>query len=251
MPWLRRKTTIKTYRRKNRRMKYGLRTGKTFQRRVKRAILKTAETKFLQQGRENIQLYHDVGGTTGPTTNQSSIIFNPWANIAMGTASNNRIGNKIIPSMLVARLWMANKNDRPNLLYRVIVARLPKNYGGIIMSGGNLDIFRADDVGTNGNTLCSMIDNEKGVRAYYDRVHRNEIGYSDASDAGGGMKECHIFKKLKIRRKGSRPITYESTGGIVNNPVAIYVIPYDSYGTLQTDNVASCAITLRMYYKDV
>lgn len=236
--------------RRSRRTKYGRRMGRrTFQSRVKSVLMKNAESKFLQGGRENINLYHDVGAASGPTSSQSALIFNPWAGITSGTGPSNRVGEKITPTMMVARLWLANKDTRPNLLYRVIVARMPRMVGGVITSGGNVDLFRVDDVGFNGNTLCGMIDNEKGIRCYYDRTIRNEIGYSESTAAG--KKECHKFLKLKIKRKRKTPILFEPGGNITNNPVAIFVIPYDSYGTLQTDNIASCAITYRLYFKDI
>ena len=31
---------------------------------------------------------------------------------------------------------------------------------------------------------------------------------------------------------------------------ALYIIPYDAYGTLYSDNIASCAYDCRLYYKD-
>ena len=36
----------------------------------------------------------------------------------------------------------------------------------------------------------------------------------------------------------------------MNNPLAVYLIPYDSYGSLTTDNIASIAWTMRLYWKD-
>ena len=46
-------------------------------------------------------------------------------------------------------------------------------------------------------------------------------------------------------------ITYSTASPeIVNKPLAIYVIPYEQYSTLNTDNIASCAGFMRMYYKD-
>jgi len=253
MPYLKRKRySRRNYR--SRRTKYGNRRGRqTFQSRVKRVLNKTVETKFFQIGAENAQLYHDVGYGAGPTTNQIGLIFSPWSSIDKGTSSHQRIGDKINPSMMVARLWLANKNDRPNLMYRVIVARVPKIFNGVVTTNGNLDLFRADNSGSaNGNTICAMIDNEKGVRAYYDRVFTNEKGFCGwGVAAAANSKECHKFIKIKIKRKNSRPIQYNDVNADpVNNPIGIYVIPYDSYGTLQTDNVASCAITLRLYYKD-
>lgn len=205
---------------------------------------------MIQIGTENRNLYHDVGNGTGPSTNQKTVIWNPWAGIVQGTADYNRIGDKIQPVIMTARIWLANKATRPNVLYRVIVARLPKIYAGTASDGTNLDLFRADNIGSNGNTCCGMIDSQKGIRCYYDRIISNEIGYS--WDQGGATgRENHRFLKLAIRRKRSRPIVYESGGGLVNNPIGIYVIPYDSWGTLQTDNIASCAVTMRLYFKDI
>lgn len=248
MPWLRRKTTIKSYRRKSRRMRYGRRTGRTFQSRVKRVLNQNTETKFIQEGKENANLYHDVGWGAGPTTSQIGLIFNPWAGIAQGANAHQRIGQKITPRVMVAKLWLANKVDRPCLMYRVIVARVPKIYNGTVITNGNLDLFRPDDVGSNGNTMCGMIDNEKGIRAYYDRVFT--INGNAQWGGGWSLREYHKLIRIKIKRKSSRPILYDVNGGIVNNPIGIYVIPYDSYGTLQTDNIASCALTYRLYYKD-
>lgn len=225
-----------------------------FAARVKKVVNKMAETKFYQFGYENQELYHDVGKGVGPTTNQHAIIFNPWALIGQGTAQHNRVGDTITPRSFIMRLWLANKADRCNVIYRVIVCRLPKVLAGVQLNGVNIDIFRADDAGTNGNTLCAMIDNDKGVRAYYDRLHRLEHGQSytlNAAGTGWVGRESHKLVRLKIKRKRSRLIRYTPAGDIVNNPIGIYVIPYDSYGTLQTDNVGSCAFTCRMYYKDI
>lgn len=237
-------------------MRYGRRTGRqSFRTRVKKVLNKMTETKFFQYGRENVQLYHDVGASTGPAITHTALVFNPWQLISQGTQQHQRVGDKLNPSMMVARLWLANKSDRPNVMYRIVVARLPKNYNGVITAANTLDLFRADDNGFgNGNSMCGMIDNDKGIRAYYDKTINVQTGISSTVAGDPDVwyeKENHILIKLKIKRKKSRPIVFEPTGGIVNNPVGVYVIPYDSYGTLQTDNIASCAITMRLYYKDI
>jgi hypothetical protein len=54
-------------------------------------------------------------------------------------------------------------------------------------------------------------------------------------------KEKHRVIKLWIKRKNSRKILYSTDGNIVNSPLSLYIIPYDSYGTLVSDNIASCA----------
>ena len=67
----------------------------------------------------------------------------------------------------------------------------------------------------------------------------------------GALKECHKLVKIKIKSKKSSTIIFDSVSqNIVNSPLAMFIIPYDSYGTLVTDNVASYSFHTRMYYKD-
>lgn len=249
---------FKNYRSKYRKWKKrargkSYRGRRSFAQKVKKVLMKNTETKMCQAGFENIQLYHDRGALIGPSTYQACVDFNPWRLITQGSLSRQRIGDKIYPRMMVCRLWLANKDSRPNLIYRVIVAKIPKIVDGTIMNGNNLDLFQASHHGSNGNTACGFIDSERGIRAYYDRIISIEgrpgqrITALDTFSAA----ETHKFVKFVIKRKRARAITYDINGVVNNNPIGIWVIPYDSWGTLQTDNVASCALTYRLYYKDV
>jgi len=216
-----------------------------FQARVLKIAQKNQETKFFQSGRENLQLYHDVGAGTGPTSNQVSIAFDPWSLVAQGTTRSTRIGDKITPVGYKLRLWMANKADRVDLLYRVIIAVLPRSINGVIPNGSNIDLFRVMDGGTNNSTMCGMIDQENVKKVLHDKVYhvQNATGYD--------TKEVHVLKKFYIKSKRPRPIRYLNNGTThQNNFLGVWVIPYDSYLTLQTDNVASCAYVERLYWKD-
>lgn len=206
---------------------------------------------MLQIGKENLELYHDVGFGSGPTSYQFPIEWNSWNAIGQGNTSSTRVGEKITPRMMVVRLWLANKSDRPNIIYRIIVAKIPKTIAGTLITGTNIDLFRADHLGTNGNTICGFINSEKGIRAYYDRIISVEgrPGQRVVSADTFYGAETHRFVKFVIKRKRSNTLLYNGND-LVNNPIGIWVIPYDSYGTLQTDKIASCAMTLRMYYKD-
>lgn len=216
---------------------------------VKKVLWKNSETKIYRIAVENQQLYHNTG-TTGYTY-VGPCLFNPWRYIPLGTNNHSRVGDTITPVGMSVRLWMANKLDRPNILYRVLVLIMPKSYNSIATGAGNLDIGAPFQNGTNGNYMTMPIDTEKGIKVLYDKVFSNELGYSANPYVTGG-KECHLFKKLWIKRKRSRNIVFDTAGvEIVNNPLNIYVIPYDSFGTLTTDNIASCAWTTTLYYKDI
>ena len=212
--------------------------------------MRVAETKNYNHAREDQQLYHNTG--TSGFAFVGPILFNPWRAIPLGTNNHQRIGDEVQPRGMKMRIWMANKLDRPNVLYRVIVAVLPKTYNGVTVTAGSIDIGRTFQTGTNGNYLTMPIDVEKGIKVLYDKVFRNELGISTVPLGLTGGKECHIFKKLWIKRKRSSKIQWEPVGTeITNKPLAVYVIPYDSFGTLTTDNISSVAWTATLYYKDV
>lgn len=217
-----------------------------FRARVKRVLLRNAETKWLSAGIENIQLYHNTGVPGSAFVR--GIIFDPWvpANITVGTGVHQRIGDSLIPRGMSVKIWLANKLDRPNIMYRIMVLVLPRMYNGAVVSYGSIDPCEPCTQGSNGNYLMLPPDKEKGVKTLYDRVISNEKGISGVS---GGNKECHKLVKFWIKSKG-RPIKYDQANGHVNNFLAVYVIPYDSYGSLITDNIASCSYHYKLYWKD-
>lgn len=243
---------------RSRRGKYSRRAGaKSFQSRVKRVLMKTSETKYYDIGFENEQLYHNCGTfqLLFPGYIRSiSQWFNPWQVIQKGTNRFNRIGDKITPRGMSLKLWIANKLDRPNVQYRIIVAVLPKVVAGDITIP-RFDPFQIPNSGALGNYLLNPADTDKGVKFLYDRIVRAESGVSGVLGPGTSaqvQKEYHIYKKIWIKPKRSRDIVFDTTStDIINKPLAVYVIPYDSYGTLNTDNIASCAGFMRMYYKDL
>jgi hypothetical protein len=93
-------------------------------------------------------------------------------------------------------------------------------------------------------------DKDRGVKFLYDRIHL--AGTNQKNITGGYTKEPTKVVKLWIKRKRSSDIVYSTfTQDIVNKPLAVYMIPYEQYSTATTSNVASFAMTMRMYYKDL
>jgi len=243
---------------KSRRGKYSRKYRKaTFQSRVKKVLLKTAETKYYDRGLENHQLYHNLGSNVGGLVpvNVTAIpqFFNPWAFINKGVERYNRIGDKITPRGMSLKLYLANKDDRPNCMIRLIVAVLPKLVNGVITTA-QFDPFQVAGAGAMGNNMLPPADPDVGVKFLYDKVHTfggsHPGAYTNVS--GWLRKERTKVIKLWIKRKRASDIVYNNTVlDIVNKPLAIYAIPYEQYNTLTTDNVASLAGYMRLYYKDV
>jgi hypothetical protein len=218
---------------------------------------KATETKYYDIADENRQIYHNVGESGGvalPTTIYGNAnFFNCWADIPPGTGRANRVGDKIMPLSMTMKLWIASKADRPNVMFRVIIAKMPKSIGNTTTNSSNVYLFQTAQLGATGNTMVMPVDHDKGIKPYYDRTF-NILGQHPASFDGSitaAKKEKHILKRIKIKRKRASAIIYDSaTQNIVNAPLALFVIPYDSYGTVVTDNIASFSFQMRMYYKD-
>jgi hypothetical protein len=218
--------------------------------------MKKAETKYFDRALENHQLYHNLGSNVGGLVpvNVTAVpqFFNPWAFVDKGNGRFQRIGDKITPRGMSLKLYLANKFDRPHTQIRLIVAILPKQVNGVITTA-QFDPFQIANSGTNGNNMLFPADSNVGVKFLYDRIHKLDNMSSFTSAPGGGYaKECTKYVKLWIKRKRSRDIVYGDTAlDIVNKPLAIYAIPYEQYSTLTTDNIASLAGYMRLYYKDI
>lgn len=248
MPYTKRKRSRsrKTFK-KSRRGKFSLK--KT----VNRILNRKIETKYFDQGDQNVQLYHNVGGA-GPYVGtpalpvSDTVFFNPWLDIPPGTGRAARVGDEIMPVGMSLKIMLRNKLDRPNLYYRVIVCKVPKAGPGGSTTKNNVPIFEDTQQGTVGCAMIRPINKDLGVRAYYDKLIRLQ---GNTTDNGGSKKEISKIIKIWIKRKRSSKIIYDNVAAsIVNSPLSLYVIPYDAYGTLQTDNIASYDYYCRMFYKD-
>jgi len=241
----------KSYR--NRRGKRTRRTTKSFRSRVGKVLMSKAETKYYDRGVEDVQLFHNLGRGGSPLLPPTSItsipqLFNVWADIQQGTSRFQRIGDEITPRGMKVNMWLGNKADRGNTLIRIIVAVLPKTFGGVVVDY-QFDPLQLPNSGSLGHTNLFPADKDKGVKFLYDRIHRP----SGASCYNGvNNKEQNKYVSLWIKPKRGTKIRFDTTSStIVNKPIAIYCIPYEQYNTATTSNIASCAAFMRLYYKDV
>jgi len=224
---------------------------------VTQVQMKKAETKMYHFAEETIQLNHNIGRNAGtlllPAMGSFNIIFNIWADIPKGTGSYNRIGDRITPLGMMLKLYLANKIDRPNTMIRVIIARVPKAINATATLVANVNPFETTiQLGNNGNKMIMNADSDRGIKFLYDKVIT--MGDSIAGPGDGNQrKERTKLVKIWIKSKKSRDIIYDSAGAsqIVNNPILMWAIPYEQYGTPETDTVASIAYEGKLYYKDV
>ena len=226
-----------------------------FQARVKKVLMKVAETKYRLGGVEDQPLYHDRGAVGAPvlSTLQGALIWNPWNLIEKGTEHYQRVGDEIYARGMSVRMSYWCAADRQAQFVRIIVAVIPKIYkfpgsgAQVITDGTNFDLF---DVQGMNDCISSYVMGE-GVKVLYDRVQQLKcVGKSEDADQKGDQR---FFKRFYIKSKKGSKLKW---GGypdnqLLNRPVGIWVIPYDDYGTLRTDTLGWCTYSYKLYYKDV
>ena len=194
----------------------------------------TCEKKHFTWLDENKQLLHNKGDYTlnflsckqGITDNES------------GTTSSqlNRIGDEIVLKNINVRLWLSNKDDRPNVMYKAYLfwydpdATLSDAYAFFSQQNKMLDRVNTE--------VLSIID--------------SKTIFSGPSYSGnaGLLRERSQLCTLNGSYKGKK-IKYDEGGTVPKfKTIGLCVVCYDAYGTLQTDNIASYAYNASIRFID-
>lgn len=214
---------------------------------AKNTIMKTAETKVSEFANENVQLYHNVlektenntlyttqGTTDGDTQGQAA----------------NRVGDMIQAQKIWWRVQLFNKQDRPNLHYRILVVRQQTDRTGQYEPSLPAS-FELETLSGNGNLLFASSSSERST-VVFDRVYRvnNQQSLVNVADVGHEVSRI-ININYKIP-KSHQKVLYHDGGSVPKRFIYLmYIVPYDSYGTLTSDNVASYAYSRKTYFKDI
>lgn len=228
----------KTYRKKRApRRKSGLTKLKT---QMKTIALRQCETKVANDTAENLQLTHN-----GTYYKGAFFGTNQGVNDSEGFTSSNRvrIGDEIIARGLKLKWWVSNKTDRPNVMYDIYVF-----YYNTLDTLTNSVFWRGTD--GQGGTMNRMLDNPnperiKVLKKIKVTAKSQFYAVPPHGKEHSQFRECYISfnnKKVTYRRdSATQPKGWD---------VGFAIVPYDSYGTLVTDNIASFAWSSTFYFKD-
>lgn len=232
------KRSVKKYNKKKSYKKYSKKVSYNVAKAIKQISLKNAETKFSSQNIENYQLYHN-GGSTG--------IYNITGNLlatSVGTTQQTRVGDSVIGRGLSIHLWLSNKLDRPNVMYRIFLfTALHIDYA----STSPTLFFQS----LHGNKMIDYINTDRYKIIYHKVIKPFSGDYSLESGATNKEHSTHLKIYLPLK---NRLIKYYTDSGNVpsyqGNLIQLGVIAYDAYGSLLTDNIASMSFVTKFYFKD-
>lgn len=206
---------------------------------IKKVSLRQAETKDTHIISENLQLYHNVPySVTALLYTEQGINDNESGT----TQYTKRIGDEIVASGISLKFWFANKGDRPDVLYKLIVYKYKANTS----ISSSVDPYESQ--GTSNFMIRDLnVEKFKIVRVINFRITTSaqRITSQDVFNGAEGHKAMKVWIPLKQK------IKYESgTSTPYGWDYAFSVVAYDSFGTLTTDNIASFAINRKLYFKD-
>ncbi len=199
---------------------------------AKKTVMGSSETKTVGKQTENVQLFHNKALYISNLLATTQGVTDP--NDLTGNAA--RIGDSIRLTNANIKFWLSNKDDRPNVMYRLIM-------------------FWYDSPLTLTDALCFFTQTNKML----DRPNNENISVIDqkyifsqnnyAVDANN--HERSQLATLKGNWKG-RKIQYDEGGSTPKKrTLGVCLVCYDAYGTLQTDNIASCAYNYNVNFKDL
>jgi len=191
------------------------------------------EIKWYDSSGENRALYHNASG--GADTGIYTLTTFP----SQGTSVNTRIGDRVFVKQIDVKLWLSNKSDRPNVMYRVLCAILPGVTGTSSLSVASIL--------AGPNTVLSYPQCDK-VSIIYDTIVNPDMFTNTIIPSSATGKERSYYHKFTLPINEAMSINSNNVCDTSN--IAVYVITYDAYGTLTSDNIASCSYNTRLWFTD-
>lgn len=207
---------------------------------IKKVSLKQCETKHTHQIMENVMVYHNSINLY----NNMLATYQGINDTGTGTSQNSmRVGDQVVARGISLKIWLANKLDRPNVMYKIIIYKYQSRItptSDTFLSQGSTNIMLRDF-----NTEKYSIVAQKTINL--------QVGFSAVPTGVNGDqdgKEAHKLLKFWIPLKNKK-IQYEEANLTPKYfDYGFAVVAYDSYGTLSTDIIGTYAFNMKFYFKD-
>lgn len=150
-----------------------------------------------------------------------------------------RIGDEISPVSSTLYLQFRQPVDRPNVTYKVFVLKF---------SGGVLPPTSVPFKEVSLNNILNPVDEE---RCSIVKIKSFKYGPTYWTGTSGGSKEVSFFRTMRIKvPRGKYTYLADNSGQGKKFNIAVYVVAYDTMGTLISDNIGTCQFTHVLQFKD-
>jgi len=195
------------------------------------------EDKTFTIGAENQQLYHNKPFYVAKLMSaiEQGVGDGDQSSNSINGPTKCRIGDALELKNINIRMWMSNKLDRPNVMYKGVLFWYP-----VAVPPSDTEVYK-----TQSNKMLDRYNN-KNIRIIDQFIVRSTNNY--AVDANNHEHSyLTSFNKNYKRKK----ITYDGLDGFPKKmDLGFALVTYDAYGTLQTDNIASFAWQACITFQD-
>jgi len=194
------------------------------------------EDKAYVMGAENQQLYHNKPFYVGKLLQaiQQGIEDGDQGTGISGNPKC-RLGDQIELKNVNIRLWLSNKLDRPNVMYKGVLFWYP-----VDQVPADPEVYK-----TQSNKMLDRY-NDKNIRIIDQFILKSTNNY--AVDANNHE---HSYLTSFNKTYKNKKITYDGLDDLPKKmELGFALVTYDAYGTLQTDNIASFAWQSAITFQD-
>lgn len=199
---------------------------------AKRVLRSQMETKVAGGSGENVQLFHNKPFYQG---NMLYTTQGAADNNDLTTANPCRIGDEILLRNVNLRLWLSNKLDRPNVMYKVA-------------------LFWYNEGTALSDAVCYFTQQNKMLDRYnteHISIIDQKTIFSKEMYLNGTEKFEHSYLcTLNGNWKGKKIEYNNGATTVKKRNIGWLIACYDAYGTLQTDNIASFAFNFNVRFQD-
>ena len=194
---------------------------------AKKQALRVAESKVSVLPKLSQELYHNKPWYV-PLSISGGVGF--LGNIQQGTSDPNdgtqpalsRVGDEIYLENINVRCWLSNKDDRPNVMYRLV---LFKYQAGITLTDSEVYFTQTNKMLDRYNTEAIKVLATKMVKStnnYAVDANNHEKSYFTVLN----YKPRGGYEKIKYNENATVPKMWD---------IGMAIVCYDATGTLQTD----------------
>jgi hypothetical protein len=189
---------------------------------------------MLQIPLSNSALYHNVPFVLSSTVDLLSLV-------TQGVAGNQRIGDRIRLLRYQARMLLNNKSDRPNVTYRFVLVAV--TYSSI--TDTPIELYMA----SQSNYLTGFIDSTQAM-VVYDKIIAQPSAPVPFFPSGGTKYERSTFVEIDVPVNQNAIWSRNGIGALQRVMFIPFVVAFDAYGTLTTDNIASLQCDSQLTFSD-
>lgn len=206
---------------------------------IRTTVKKTAEPKTKNVNFAKGEMYHNAFYAPGgsPPSGYLAHLNDAALMPTQGVGDNQRIGDQIYLTSIKLKMLIGQKGDRPNVNFRYYVLSVPK---------GSSITYNNWFTNVTGNILLDD-PNKDFVKVHKSGFWRpNEAGLAATGNDEYTFAKRITFPYKKLLKFGP------ADGATTHNDTDLYFVlmAYDAFGSLQTDNIAYCSVSMEMNYRD-